>query len=87
MGRPAAELKLAAHERETLKSWTRRPKSAQAVALRARMILRCAAGQTNTEVAAALRITKQTVGKWRRRFLNKRLTVCSTNLALARRAS
>jgi transposase len=61
------------HEREALESWTRRPKSAQALALRARIILLCAAGQTNTEVAAALGITKQTVGKWRERFVAKRL--------------
>src|SRR5579863_7759702 len=73
MGRPTAELKLAAHEREALENWTRRPKSAQALALRARMILGCAGGQTNTEVAAALRITKQTVGKWRQRFIDRRL--------------
>jgi transposase/transposase-like protein len=43
------------------------------LALRARIILLCAAGQTNTEVAAALGITKQTVGKWRQRFVAKRL--------------
>jgi transposase len=60
-------------ERETLQNWSRRPKSAQALALRARMILLCAAGRSNTEVAAELRITKQTVGKWRQRFLDKRL--------------
>lgn len=53
--------------------WTRRPKSAQAQALRARIILLCAVGQTNTEVAAELKVTKQMVGKWRQRFLEKRL--------------
>lgn len=72
-GRRTAELRLEMHEREALESWTRRPKSAQALALRARIILLCAAGQTNTEVAAALGITKQTVGKWRERFVAKRL--------------
>jgi transposase len=37
------------------------------------MILRCAGERTNTEVAAELEVTKQTVGKWRKRFLQKRL--------------
>ncbi len=73
MGRPIAELKLAEHEREVLEQWTRRPKSAQALALRARMILLCAAGRTNTAVAAELRVAKQTVGKWRQRFQERRL--------------
>ena len=71
-GRPTAELKLAAHEQEALENWVRRPKSAQALALRARMVLLCAAEKTNTEVAAELGVTKQTVGKWRQRFLDKR---------------
>src|SRR5215831_1476398 len=73
MGRPTAELNLAAHEAEALENWMRRPKSAQALALRARIILLCAAGKSNTEVAAELSITKQTVGKWRQRFIEKRL--------------
>ena len=73
MGRPIAELKLTVQEREALENWVRRPKSAQALALRSRMILLCASGKTNTEVAAAVEVTKQTVGKWRQRFLDKRL--------------
>jgi transposase len=73
MGRPTVELKLVPHEQEALENWARRPKSAQALALRARMILLCGTGQTNTEVAAELKVTKQTVGKWRQRFLDKRL--------------
>jgi transposase len=72
-GRPTPSLRVTQGERETLQNWSRRPKSAQALALRARMILLCAAGRSNTEVAAELRITKQTVGKWRQRFLDKRL--------------
>jgi transposase len=73
VGRPIAELILSAEERETLEHWARRPKTAQATALRARLILGCAAGHTNTAVARALRVTKQTVGKWRSRFVTKRL--------------
>ena len=53
--------------------WARRAKTAQAVAQRARLILGCAAGKTNTVVAHELRLTKQTVGKWRHRFLARRL--------------
>jgi transposase len=60
-------------ERETLECWTRRAKTAQAMAQRARLILGCAAGRTNTVVAHELRLTKQTVGKWRSRFLARRL--------------
>ena len=39
------------------------------------MILGCAAGKSNTRVAYEVRLTKQTVGKWRTRFLTKRLEV------------
>jgi transposase len=60
-------------EREMLQRWTRRPTTAQALAQRARVILECAADETNTRVARKLRLTKQTVGKWRSRFLAKRL--------------
>src|SRR5262245_27994697 len=72
-GRPIPPLILTPTERETLERWTRRAKTAQAVAQRARLILGCAAGKTNTVVAHELRLTKQTVGKWRTRFLSRRL--------------
>jgi transposase len=73
IGRPIPPLSLGDDERETLKQWTRRPKTSQALAQRARIILACAEGKNNTEVAERWRVTKQTVGKWRARFLNKRL--------------
>src|SRR5262245_37821728 len=73
LGRPISELTLNAEERLTLENWARRPTTAQATALRARVILGCAAGKTNTMVARELRVTKQTVGKWRGRFVIKRL--------------
>ncbi|MDR7464219.1 MAG: IS630 family transposase, partial [Armatimonadota bacterium] len=47
-GRPLPPLTLTADERETLERWARRPKSAQALALRARIVLACAAGKTNS---------------------------------------
>ena len=72
-GRPIPPLTLTDAERETLERWARRAKTAQAVAQRARVILGCAAGRTNTAVAHELRLTKQTVGKWRHRFLARRL--------------
>ena len=72
-GRPIPPLTVTPTERETLERWARRAKTAQAVAQRARLILGCAAGKTNTVVAHELRLTKQTVGKWRTRFLSRRL--------------
>jgi len=72
-GRPIPALNLTAAERETLQNWSRRPKSAQALALRARMILQCAQGATNTQVAEHIHVRKQTVGKWRQRFVERRL--------------
>src|SRR5215216_3603761 len=72
-GRPIPPLSLSDDERETLKQWTRRPKTSQALAQRARIILACAAGESNTTVSERLRVTKQTIGKWRTRFVNKGL--------------
>src|SRR5260370_33333247 len=73
LGRPIAPLQLSREERETLERWVRRPTSAQALSLRARIILTCAPGKTNTEVAQQMRLAKPTVGKWRSRFLARRL--------------
>jgi transposase len=73
IGRPIPPLVLTDDERERLERWARRPTTAQALAQRARVILGCAANETNTGVARQLRLTKQTVGKWRSRFLDKRL--------------
>lgn len=73
LGRPIEPLLMQEGEREVLLSWTRRSKSAQAHALRARIVLRCAEGLTNQAVAEELRVTGQTVGKWRRRFVRQRI--------------
>ena len=60
-------------ERAKLDAWVRRPKTAQRLALRARIVLAAAAGRSNTAIAADLRVTLPTVGKWRQRFLDRRL--------------
>jgi transposase len=72
-GRPKVPLILSDDERLKLETWAARPKSTQRLALRARIVLACAEGLDNTEVAARLRADPVTVGKWRKRFLADRL--------------
>jgi transposase len=73
LGRRKAELILSDDERQTLKTWAARPKSTQQLATRSRIVLACADGLDNKQVAAKLGVTTQTVGKWRKRFLQRRL--------------
>jgi transposase len=72
-GRPKAPLVLSETEREQLQAWARRRKTAQALALRAQIVLGCAGEMANQDVASGLRITPQTVSKWRNRFIHQRL--------------
>lgn len=72
-GRPKEALVLSEAEREQLDVWSRRRKTAQALALRSRIVLACSSGAENQAVAAELRIARQTVCKWRGRFLKMRL--------------
>src|SRR3954468_22480868 len=69
MGRPVAEVTLTEEQRETLVRWSRRANSAQALALRCRIVLGCAEGKSNKQVAAEQGVWPQTVGTWRRRFV------------------
>src|SRR5919205_1948320 len=72
-GRPKLPLVLSDEEREVLLRWSRRAKSSQALALRSRIVLGCAQGKANKQVAAELGVWPQTVGTWRRRFVESRL--------------
>jgi transposase len=68
-----APIELTADEREVLESWTRRHTSAQALALRARIVLLAADGVSNSQIAERVGIVRNTVAKWRRRFAEHRL--------------
>ncbi len=73
MARPKPELALSDDERQTLTRWANRPKSAQRLALRARIVLACAEEPSNKAVAARLGVCRGTVNTWRARFVARRL--------------
>jgi transposase len=60
-------------EREQLQAWVRRPKSAQALAVRSRIVLACEGDSSNTQIARELGVTRGMVTKWRNRFAVDRL--------------
>ncbi len=62
-GRPRAQIRLSDEERETLERWARRPKSAQALAFRCRIVLAAAEGRSNIDIAVELGCNPTTVGK------------------------
>ena len=72
-GRPTVRVTISPSERTTLEQWARRRTTAQGLAQRAQIVLACAAGRSNSEIATELRITRQTAGRWRQRFVQKRL--------------
>ena len=72
-GRPTVAIELTAEERETLQRYLRRRTASQQLVQRSRIILGCARGLTNTQVAETVGVNKDTVTKWRRRFAEERL--------------
>jgi transposase len=72
-GRKLKPIVLTTEESNRLAEWARRHKTSQALATRARIVLSCQGDRANGEIAQQLRITPQTVGKWRTRFARKRL--------------
>ena len=73
MARRGPELTLTVEENNRLVEWERRRTTAQALALRARIVLACAQGASTDEVAQRLRVIPQTVRRWRQRFVKQRL--------------
>ena len=69
----APRIHLSPSERETLVGLTRRRKTARGIALRASIVLQAAEGQSNIEIAAAVGATRETVGRWRTRFVERQL--------------
>ncbi|HSF07040.1 MAG TPA: helix-turn-helix domain-containing protein [Methylomirabilota bacterium] len=72
-GRPTFQVVLTVKERYTLMRWARRRRTRRALAQRARIVLACAAGKTNCSIGITAGVTRQTVGRWRRRFVHGRL--------------
>lgn len=72
-GRAVATIVLTEEERSKLMELARRRKTSQAMALRCRVVLQCAKGHSNSEVASHLGTSLPTVGKWRARFANLRM--------------
>src|SRR4051794_36164918 len=72
-GRPKAPLTVSDAERAELVRGARASSSTQAYALRCKIVLACADGATNAQVAAEVGVSAATVGKWRRRFIEHRL--------------
>jgi transposase len=69
----AVAIELCVDERAVLESWVRRRTSAQALALRSRIVLAAAEGLTNLQIAERVGVSRPTVTKWRNRFAEQRL--------------
>jgi len=69
-GRPKPVTALTGEQREQLEQWTRRRKTAQALARRASIVLLSVDGMNDVQIAQRLNTTRETVGRWRRRFLS-----------------
>ncbi len=80
-GRSAVAIDLSDEERAFLEAQLRRHKAARSLSDRCRIVLRCAAGLSNKEVATELGHSEHTVGKWRRRFAEHRIEIMFGGLA------
>jgi len=72
-GRPAAVIELSDVEQEQLLRWSRRAKSAQVLAQRSKIVLACAEGMSNKDIAVRVGVSAAMVTKWRTRFAAHRL--------------
>jgi len=70
---PKGVLSVSDEDRAQLIRWSKRPKSSNGLARRADIVLRCAEGVPSTQVAAQLRVTNNTVSKWRNRYIERGL--------------
>jgi len=70
-GRPVSAISLTESDRQILSRWVSRPSTAQALANRARIVLFASDGMSNTAIAQELSLTVQTIGKWRKRFIDQ----------------
>ena len=86
-GRPKAQLILDEAERAQLASMARSRSLSAALVLRARIVLACEVEPSNRKVAARLRLNAATVGKWRKRFVQQRISGCTTSFVLAHRVA
>ncbi len=60
-------------ELRQLREWAQARRSNPSLAVRSRIIMACTRDAANTAVARRIRVSPQTVGKWRRRFVTRRL--------------
>ncbi len=74
IGRPKTSLELSAEEEAELRSFSASRSLPHALVARAKLVLWSAGGKSNTEIAAQFSWTKATVGKWRQRFIERRLS-------------
>ena len=72
-GRPLTPLSISAEDRAQLVVWSKRPKTAQALAMRSRIVLLAGEGLSDSAIASQLHTMQRTVGKWRRRYLGSGL--------------
>jgi transposase len=73
VGRPKTPLVLSVDERDELVRLTRRAQVNRRLAFRAKVVLACADGNSSADAARRCRTSNQTVCKWRKRFVERRL--------------